>query len=290
MRFAFIEAKKATFPVVVMCRLLAVAKSGFYAWRERPESTRTREDRRLKVSIRASHQASKRRYGSPRVHEDLKADGERVSRKRVARLMREEGLMGRRRRRFVKTTDSNHRFPVARNVLDREFTAQKPNQRWVGDITYLRTTDGWLFLAVLIDLFSRRVVGWSLHDSLETAVATRALEMAQNTRLVEGGLVHHTDQGVQYASAEYQKLLEASGMIGSMSRKGNCWDNAVAESFFGSLKVELDEVLDGGASRTDVRSAVCDYLAWYNSKRRHSSLGYMTPNDYEASARVVRAA
>lgn len=286
MRFAFIQVEKANFPVVLMCRVLQVSKSGFYAWRSRPESERARVDRRLKVKIRAFHEASQRRYGSPRIHGDLKDDGEHVSRKRVARLMREEGIVGRKRKkRFVKTTDSKHHLPVAPNLLNREFTADKPNQRWVGDITCLRTTAGWLFLAVLIDLFSRRVVGWSIHDSLETAVARWAFEMARNTRLVEPGLVHHSDRGVQYASGDYKKLLEEAGVIGSMSRKGDCWDNAVAESFFSSLKAELGELLEGGASPEEVRAAITEYLSWYNSKRRHSSLGYLSPAEFERRSR-----
>jgi putative transposase len=280
-RFAFIQAEKANYPIVVLCQALHVTKSGYYAWHDRPEPEHSRADRRLKVKIRASHQASKRRYGSPRIHEDLKADGEQVSRKRVARLMREDGLVGRKKKRFVRTTDSKHGLPIAPNRLRRDFTAQKPNQRWVGDISYLRTAEGWLFLAVLLDLFSRRVVGWSIHHSLETAVASRAFEMARDLRHPDIGLIHHTDRGVQYASGDYTKLLAGAGAIGSMSRKGDCWDNAVAESFFSSLKAELGELLEGGASPADVRAAVAEYLAWYNSERRHSSLGYQTPVEFE---------
>lgn len=282
MRFAFIRAERANFPVRLLCRTLEVTRSGFYSWCARGESERSRKDRRLRAQIRAFHEESKRRYGSPRIHRDLKAVGEDVSRKRVSRLMREEGIACRRKRRFVpRTTDSSHKLPVSPNMLERDFTAQKPNQRWVGDISYLRTTEGWLFLAVLIDLFSRRVVGWSIHDSLETVLASQAFEMARNTRRLVDGLIHHTDRGVQYASGDYQKLLEGAGIMGSMSRKGNCWDNAVAESFFSSLKVEIGELLEGGASRKDVRAAVAQYLSWYNLKRRHSTLGYLSPMEFE---------
>lgn len=273
-----------------MCRILEVSNSGFYAWCSRPESARARDDRRLKVQIRASHEASKRRYGSPRIHEDLKAAGEQVSRKRIARLMREEAIAARRRRRFVKTTDSKHNLPVAPNLLERDFSAEQPNQCWVGDLTYLRTTDGWLFLAVLLDLFSRRVVGWSIHDSLETAVASRAFEMARNTRQLGPGLIHHTDRGVQYASGDYQKLLEGNEVIGSMSRKGDCWDNAVAESFLSSLKTEIGELLEGGASSAEVREAISEYMPWYNSTRRHSTLGYLSPAEFERRSAGATAA
>ena len=275
------KAEKENFPIALMCRLLRVSRAGFYASCIRLESARMRDDRRLKVQIRASHEASKRRYGSPRIHQDLKAAGEQVSRKRIARLMKEEGIAARRRRRFVRTTDSKHDLPVAPNLLERDFTAEKPNQCWVGDLTYLRTTDGWLFLAVLLDLFSRRVVGWSIHDSLETAVASRAFEMARNTRQLGPGLVHHTDRGVQYASGDYQKLLDGSEVIGSMSRRGDCWDNAVAESFLSSLKTEIGELLEGGASPSEVREAISEYMPWYNSTRRHSTLGYLSPAEFE---------
>ena len=290
MKFAFILKEKANFAVAFMCRHLEVTRSGFYAWHGRPESAHGKEDRRLKVHIRAFYEASKKRYGSPRIHQDLKADGERLSRKRVGRLMREERLAARKKRRFTKTTDSGHSLPIAGNVLARGFKVSEPNQKWSGDITYLKTKEGWLYLAVLLDLFSRRVVGWSVDDSLEATGAGQALKMATSTRQVKPGLIHHTERGVQYASEDYRNQMDESKMIPSMSRKGNCWDNAVAESFFSSLKTEVGDLLKGGASRTDVRSAVSDYMSFYNSKRRHSSLGYLSPMDYETSARVGRAA
>ena len=241
MKFAFVAAEKASFSVAFMCRHLQVSRSGFYASPLRPESPRAKEDRRLRAGIRAAWKRSRRTYGSHRLHDDLKDDGERVSRKRVLRLMKEDNVVGKqRRRRFVVTTDSRHVLPIAPNVLDRQFEVDHPNRAWVGDITYLRTVEGWLYLAVIIDLFSRRVVGWALEEHMETSLATSALSMALRRRHLAGKLLHHTDRGSQYASAEYQKQLDAQGIVCSMSRKGNCWDNAVAESFFGTMKAELE--------------------------------------------------
>jgi len=291
-KFAFVAAEKASFPVAFMCRHLEVSRSGFYASQLRPESPRAKEDRRLRVGIRAAWKESRRTYGSHRLHEDLKEDGEQVSRKRVLRLMKEDGVVGKqRRRRFVVTTDSKHTLPIAPNILDRKFEVSHANRAWVGDITYLRTIEGWLYLAVIIDLFSRRVVGWALEEHMETSLVTGALAMALRRRHVDGELLHHTDRGSQYASADYRKQLAAQGIICSMSRKGNCWDNAVAESFFGTMKAELELETTEGASRAVARSAVADYIDnFYNTTRRHSSLGYLSPVDYEASVRVGRAA
>lgn len=290
MRFAFIQAEKANWPVSMLCRTLKVTRSGFYAWQRREPSRRQREDERLRVHVRATFKRSRRTYGAPRIHDELKEAGETVSKKRVARLMREEGIVARKKRRFVATTQSNHALETPPNVIARDFRAAGPNEKWVGDITYLRTRDGFLYLATLMDLFSRRIIGWAVSDTLETTVASQALEMAFATRHVEKVLIHHTDRGVQYASADYRRRLGDRDVICSMSGKGDCWDNAVAESFFSTLKVELGAVLNGGASRTDVRSAVVDYLDFYNSQRRHSALGYASPVQYEASARMGRAA
>ena len=292
MKFAFVAAEKASFPVAFMCRHLEVSRSGFYASQVRPESPRAKEDRRLRLSIRAAWKESRRTYGSHRLHEDLREDGEKVSRKRVLRLMKEDGVVGKqRRRRFVVTTDSKHTLPIAPNVLDRKFEVSDPNRSWVGDITYLRTVEGWLYLAVIIDLFSRRVVGWAIEEHMETSLVAGALAMALRRRHLDGELLHHTDRGSQYASADYRKQLDAQGIVCSMSRKGNCWDNAVAESFFGTLKAELEPETLEGASRAVARSAVADYIDnFYNTTRRHSSLGYLSPVDYEASVRVGRAA
>lgn len=290
MRFAFIQAEKANWKVAALCRALKVTRSGFYAWQRRGPSQRRREDERLRVHVRATFKRSRKTYGAPRIHDELKEAGETVSKKRVARLMKEEGIVARKKRKFVATTQSNHALSTPPNVIARDFKAFAPNEKWVGDITYLRAREGFLYLATLMDLFSRRIIGWALSESLETTVASQALEMAFATRHVEKALVHHTDRGVQYASVEYRKRLSQRDVVCSMSRKGDCWDNAVAESFFSTLKMELGAVLNGGASRTDVRSAITDYIDFYNTQRRHSALGYANPVQYEASARMRRAA
>ncbi len=284
MKFGFIQTEKATYPVRVLCRTLLVSTSGFYAWCRRGLSRRAQGDAALKVEIRAAHAASGKTYGSPRIHEDLKADGQYVGRKRVARLMREEGIEGQRKRRFRVTTDSRHSLPVAGNQLNRNFTASAPNKIWVTDITYIWTREGWTYLAAILDLFSRRVVGWSMDSHLDRTLALDALGMALRTRRPEAGLVHHSDRGVQYASADYQGQLRQRGIICSMSRKGDCWDNAVAESFFSTLKAELVHRTDY-VSRSQARASVFEYIeAFYNGRRRHSALGYVSPVEHENAA------
>jgi transposase InsO family protein len=245
----------------------------------------------LKVYVQASWLASRKTYGSPRVLEDLRELGERVSRKRVARLMTEQGLAGRKKRRFVTTTQSNHELPIAENILERKFRVAKPNRVWAGDITYLRTAEGWLYLAVVVDLFSRRIVGWATGETLHTRLALDALRMAFARRHERSKLLHHSDRGVQYAANDYRSSLKANGVRCSMSRKGNCWDNAVVESFFATLKTELTPETGEYASRAVARSAVVDYIEnFYNTKRRHSALGFVSPVAYEAAIRMGRAA
>jgi transposase InsO family protein len=284
LRFRFIQAEKAIYPVRVLCRTLAVSCTGFYAWCRRGLSLRAKQDAVLKVEIRAAHAASGKRYGSPRIHADLKAENQQVGRKRVARLMREEGLEGQRKRRFRVTTDSRHSFPVAANELNREFSVSAPNKVWVTDITYIWTREGWMYLAAILDLFSRRVVGWSMDSCLDRTLALDALVMALKTRRPEPGLVHHSDRGVQYASLDYQNRLRERGIICSMSRKGDCWDNAVAESFFSTLKAELVHRTDY-VSRSQARASVFEYIeAFYNGRRRHSALGYVSPVEHEVAA------
>ena len=291
MRFGFIQTEKAMYPVRMLCRTLAVSSAGFYAWCRRGLSLRAREDAALKVEIRAAHAASGKTYGSPRIYVDLKADDHRVGRKRVARLMREEGIEGQRKRRFRVTTDSKHSHPVAPNELQRNFTAPAPNKVWVTDITYIWTREGWLYLAAILDLYSRRVVGWSMDSCIDRSLALDALSMALKTRRPEPGLLHHSDRGVQYASTDYQDQLRKHGMICSMSRKGDCWDNAVAESFFSTLKAELVHRTDY-VSRNQAHASVFEYIeAFYNGRRRHSALGYVSPVEHEAAAvRKVLAA
>lgn len=281
MKFAFIQAEKAAFPVTMLCRVLGVSRAGFYAAQARPPAPRVTADQRLAVQIAAIHRESRRCYGSPRVHAELRARGQCTSRKRVARLMRTAGLAARRRRAFRVTTQSQHHRPVAPNRLARQFTAPAPDRVWVTDITYLPTVEGWLYLAVVLDLFSRRVVGWALSDWLGDGLALEALGMGLARRHPGPGLLHHSDRGSHYASAEYRAILAAHGMIPSMSRVGSCWDNAVAESFFASLKVELGPDT-AWPTRAAARHAVFEYIElFYNTQRRHSTLGQLSPRAFE---------
>jgi putative transposase len=289
-KFAFISEEKVAFPVAVLCRLMAVSPSGFYAAQGRPRSLHGRRDDKLMEQVVQAHAASKGRYGSPRVHADLKAAGERVGRKRVARLMREKKLTARMRRRFRTTTDSKHDLPIAPNVLARDFTASAPDRAWVTDITFLWTAQGWLYLAVILDLFSRRVVGWATSQNVDRHLALAALDTALARRRPAAGLVHHSDRGSTYASSDYQKALAARGLECSMSRKGDCWDNAVAESFFSTIKREL-EGIDDFESRAGATLSIGDYIdGFYNIQRRHSAINYSSPVEYELIHSVRRAA
>ncbi len=281
MRFAFIATEKARFPVALMCRLLAVSRAGFYAWRQRPMAARTRQDQVLAVAVATIYAEHHGRYGSPRVQIELRERGQRSGRKRVARLMRVQDLRARPRRRYRTTTDSRHGLPVCPNLLARRFAVAQPNTAWVTDMTYLWTPQGWLYLAVIIDLFSRRVVGWSMSERIDRKLALDALRMALAQRRPYRGLIHHSDRGSQYASGDYQHLLAKHGLRGSMSRRGDCWDNAVAESFFASLKLELVYQVQW-QTRAEARTAIFEYLEmFYNRRRRHSSLGYLSPVEFE---------
>jgi putative transposase len=271
-----------------LCRTLDVSPSGFYAWARRPESARRQRDRRLKVLVRASFESSKRRYGSPRIHRDLREEhAERVSRKRVIRLMQEEGLKARPPKRFVCTTDSGHDLPVAGNLLNREFTAEVPNQRWVGDTTEFKISEsGKLDLAAILDLFSRFVVGWAISAVNDRHLMLAALIMALNRRCPATGLLHHSDRGSTYASEDYQDRLAAHGITCSMSQTGDCYDNAVMEAFFSTLKTEL---ADAFASHAEAKRELFDYIeAFYNTRRRHSTLDYVSPAEFERGFRSDR--
>ena len=266
--------------IAVGCRALDVSRAGFYAWRRRPQSAHERDDCRLAVLVRESHERSRRTYGSPRVHADLAAQGERISRKRVIRLMQQQELKARERRRYKCTTMSDHDQPVAANLLARRFDAEVPNQRWAGDTTELRIGEsGRLFLAVIIDLFSRFTVGWALSAVNDRHLAIKALEMAVRRRCPDEGLLHHSDQGSPYASQDYQKQLEIAGIVCSMSRRGNCYDNAAMESWFSTLKAELGERFE---SYAEAKEKLFDYIEiFYNQRRIHTSIGYLTPADFE---------
>jgi len=281
MIYQFIEQNKHEFPVVVMCQVLGVSESGFYAWRTRPPCRRRREDAQLLQEIRQAFVTHRGRYGSPRIHRELKDQGRRIARKRVARLMREAQMSARRKPRRVQTTKRDATHPVAPNLLNRELTAAEPHTQWVTDITSIPTTQGWLYLAVLLDLSSRAVVGWSMSARCDEALAESALTMAVARRRPRAGLVHHSDRGCQYTSRAYRHRLEHMGAVVSISRKGNCWDNAVMESFFGSLKEECvgSQVY---SSQEQARQALFEYLEiYYNRRRRHSTLGYVSPLVYE---------
>jgi len=289
MRFAFIQAHARIWHVTTMCRVLEVSKAGYYAWRDRPLCERVKADHVLSARIRQIQREVKQRYGTPRVRMELRALGFRCGKTRVSRLMREAGVQARPRRQFRVTTQSRHAEPVVPNVLDRQFAVERhpsPDQTWAADITYIPTGEGWVYLAVILDLATRRVVGWALRPGLDQELASAALRMALLHRGACGGL-HHSDRGVQYASRAYQALLREAGFTPSMSRVGDCWDNAVVESFFATLTKELldDHAFD---TRVQARHDLFEFIEiWYNRKRRHSSLGYRSPADYELELRKV---
>lgn len=282
MIYQLVDAEKAQHPVLVLCETLGVSRSGFYAWKKRRPAARVASDEQLAVEIAATHTKSTRRYGSPRIHRALRKRGIRVSRKRIARLMRVNGIVGRRKRRFRTTTDSNHPSPIAPNLVARDFAPAAPNMVWAGDVTYIATSEGWAYLAVLLDLFSRRVVGWALSANNDTALALAALHRAvRGRRFVPAGLVHHTDRGSPYASDDYRAALVAYAMIASMSRKGDCWDNAPSESFFATLRAELVDDERYPTLRA-AETSIGDYIEnFYNVERLHSTLDYVSPIEFE---------
>ncbi len=289
MRFAFIDVEKALYPLRILCRVLRVSRSGYYAWRDRKPSVRALDDERLRPKVVEAFKVGRGTYGSPRVLDELIDQGFEIGRRRVARLMRELGLRGVSPRKFRVTTDSDHNHAIAENLLARDFEAKRPNEKWVTDITYVWTSEGWLYLATVMDLYSRRIVGWSMADHLRTELCLDALQMAIKQRTKIRGLVHHSDRGVQYASDRYRAALKAQGIECSMSRRADCWDNAVAESFFGTLKNELiyrRPWLD----RASVRNAISEYIeVFYNRIRRHSTIGNVSPAKFEEMDQAIAA-
>ena len=291
MKYAVIARYRGEYPVRLMCRALEVSPAGFYAAQRRPPSARSQQDQRLRLAIRTAHRQSHRRYGAPKIHAELRAQGVRCGRKRVARLMRLDELWGTTPRRFRVTTESRHRFPIAANGLARQFSVAVQQERdrvWAADLTYFWTAEGWLYLAVVLDVASRRVIGWCADARVDEALTMRALAQALRLRRPAPGLVHHSDRGAQYASTAYRALLVQHGLTSSMSRKGDCWDNAVVESFFATLKKELRP--DGvWATRAEARAALARYIdQWYNYQRRHATLGYRSPYHYERHLAQLR--
>lgn len=288
MRYRAVERLRGGYPVRRLCRVLGATASGYYRWQRREATHRVREDRHLKQRILAIHAKTKGRYGTPRIERALHRQGIGTSRRRVGRLRRELGLEAKAAKKFKATTDSAHPHPVAPNRLERRFEAPAADRIWVGDISYVWTREGWLYLAVILDTFSRRIVGWSVSDRLERALAVGALEKALQARRPAPGLVHHTDRGSQYASHDYRDLLKSARIVFSMSRKGDCWDNAMAESFFKTLKVELGSRFN---SRHEAYRELFDYIeGFYNTWRLHSSLGYRSPAEFERLGALQEAA
>lgn len=280
MKYAWIAGERTRFPIARLCTLLEVSRSGFYAWRRRFPSARARSDERLVVVLRATYTHHRGKYGRPRLTRDLREAGYQVNHKRVRRLMLREGLVARRRRRFVCTTDSRHALPVAPNLLERDFNASAPNQKWVTDITYVGTDEGWLYVALVMDLFSRRLVGWAMSDRIDTRLTMDALALALGLRGPPAGLLHHSDRGSQYCAHDYREVLDARGITVSMSRRANCYDNAPMESANGTLKVErvYDEHY---ATRQQAIDDLTEYIGYYNTERRHSALDYDSPVQFE---------
>jgi len=280
-KYAFIRAQQGKYKVQRMCEVLEVSPSGYYDWVDRPESQRAKENRRLVTRIRCFHRASKSIYGSPRIHEDLRESGERVGVNRVARLMRQEKIQSKVAKKFVVTTESKHNLPAAPDRLKRRFQTDLPNQAWVSDTTFIPTRQGWLFLAVILDLYSRQVIGWAMGKHNSSQLVSEALTMAIWRRGRAKDVIVHSDRGATYASASYQKLLNRHKLLCSMSRKGECLDNAVAESFFSSLKTELVDHEDY-RTREEARQSLFEYIeVFYNRRRRHSFLGYVSPVEFE---------
>jgi transposase InsO family protein len=283
----FIRDHREEFRVWLMCRVLSVSKSGYYAWLVRPESERSRANRWLVSQIRMAHQRSRKSYGSPRITDELHDSGLACGRHRVARLMREHGIKAKTVKKYKATTDSKHTLPVFPNLLARDFKVRRPNAAWVADITYIPTAEGWLYLAVLLDLYSRLIVGWAMSERINGALTLGALRQALSRRQPSPGLIHHSDRGKQYAAGDYQKLLREYGAICSMSRKGDCWDNAPCESFFGTLKQEL-VYQERFETRIEAQAKIFEYIeVFYNRQRRHTAVGSHSPAEFERLTQLL---
>lgn len=290
MRFEFILVEKVHYPLVVLCRVLLVSASGFYAWARRDASDRQCRREVLAVKVKAAHEASRGTYGSPRVTRELRKAGERVSEKTVAKIMQENGIAARKKRRFKTTTNSKNTKRIADNILERDFSAPAPDRVWVTDVTAVWTLDGWVFLAAVIDLFSRRVVGWAMSENNDTTLALSALDRAVSLRHPAPGLIHHSDRGSPYGSDGYLERLESLGAVPSMSRKGDCWDNAVAESFFSTLEFECRGLHDFD-HLGDAHDIIGTYIdGFYNAGRQHSTIGYVSPIEFEIASAIQAVA
>ena len=283
MRYQFIDDYRNTYPVQRMCKVLNVSSSGYYSWRNRVPSERKMANQEIVKQIETIHQESYETYGSPRIHKELQENGVECGENRVARLMQIHDIRAKQSKKRKLTTKANKKHPKASNLLDREFTATRPNEKWTTDITYIPTSEGWLYLAVVLDLFSRRIVGWAMSARMTSDLVVSALNMAIAQRQPEPGLLHHSDRGSQYTGNAYAKLLRTNLMLSSMSRTGNCWDNAVSESLFGTVKIELTHHRSY-ETRREAKSDIFFYMeSFYNRRRRHSTLGYMSPDAYEAA-------
>jgi len=284
MKYWFMDQHSSTHGVQKMCRVIGASRSGYYRWKIQPQSKRQQENEKILIEIKESHKNSRRAYGSPRITVELKAKGMKCGENRVALLMKTHGIVGKAKKKFKATTNSTHALSVAENLLKQNFATEKPNTVWVSDITYVWTSEGWLYLAVILDLFSRQVVGWAMSDRLTSGFVVKALYQAIGRRHPSLGCILHSDRGIQYASTDFRDVLSAYGFIQSMSRKGNCYDNAVAESFFHTLKTE--HVYDYRyETRAEARQSIFDYIEmFYNRQRRHSALGYRSPVSFELEA------
>jgi len=290
LRYQFIDTVKKAYPLTLLCQVMRVSRSGFYSWKNRGKSLRQREQERLIPKVKAIHRQTRQSYGARRISEELEAQGESCGRTKAGTLMKLAGVEAKQKKKFKATTDSKHNLPVAPNLLDRNFEVPEPDRVYCADITYIWTTEGWLYLAIVLDLFSRQIVGWSMSNRMQKKLVIDALHMAVWRRRPELGLLFHSDRGSQYCSNDFQEMLKENKMISSMSRKGNCWDNSVAESFFGSLKKErvFDSIY---STREEARRDIVDYIEmFYNSKRRHSYLGYLSPKEFEKVMFMKKAA